>query len=86
MSRTKQGWPLFSLQFTIVLKFLSNLKGPEIDMNHSYKERTRHKFHIFTHDNIVFLENSRRPTEKQCSDWLQNKYTDTLGVLTKALA
>lgn len=47
MSRTKQGWPLFSLLFTIVLKFLSNVRGSEIDMNHNYK-RERNKSIIFS--------------------------------------
>lgn len=45
MSRAKQGWPLFSLLFTIVLKFLSDVKGPEIDMNHNY-ERKKQKYNF----------------------------------------
>lgn len=37
MSSTKRGWPPFPPLFTIVLKSLSNGKGPALDMNHNYR-------------------------------------------------
>ena len=75
MPRTKLGRLLFPVLFIIVLKLLSNIKGQEIDMNHNY--RGERKVSFLVHDNIVFLENSRGPTEKQYSDGLQHKYTGT---------
>ena len=47
MSSTTWGRPPLPLPFTIVLKFLSDRKGPEIDMNHNYR-RERDTIIIFS--------------------------------------